>query len=170
MSNPKVELLVQMLESAREQTLKTAGSVPESNRLLQLQEGKATPLWLVGHLANTLNTIVLRWMIEGEGIFTREQSKRFSPDFAAGDPPSTDSSKYPPWEEVVGLYRTAMDKAIAGARALTDAELAKPLKGKVPPPLDQFFSSNGTSLMIMINHDAYHRGQIGLLAKLNRPE
>lgn len=166
MPGPKIDLLVAQMEKARRDTLAAAGNVPVEARLRQLQEGKATPLWLLGHLANTVNTVVLRWIFLQESILTREQAKAFSPDFAMGLPPSTDASQYPTWDEVVALYDTAMTRAIDGMRELDEGQLPEALPGKLPDPLRAFFSSIETTLMQMVSHDAYHRGQIGMLAAL----
>lgn len=166
MSNPKLELLVEQLSKSRQDTLKAATGVPESARLLQLKPGKATPLWLVGHLANTVNTVILRWMLDVPGVLTREQAMLFAPDFAGGAPVSTDAGQYPSWDEVVALYDRAMSSMLENLpNLLGDHDLAAPLK-RAPEPMKNFFSSNGVALIQMVNHDAYHRGQIGLLSRL----
>lgn len=168
MANPQVELLVRQLKKAHTETLSAAGKVPEANRLLQLQEGKATPLWLLGHLANTVNILVLRFILRHEGFLKREISRVFSPDFAGGTPPSNDASLYPAWDEVVALYDQVMTTAIDGIAQLSDDDLPKPVPGNMPDPLRAYFTSIEVVLMQMVNHDAYHRGQIGMLANLTR--
>lgn len=165
MSHPKVELLTLQLEKARDETLNLVRGIPDEKHYLQLQEGKGTPTWLLGHLANTLNTIVLRWMLEAPSVLSREQAKLFSPGFAGGAAITTDTATYPTWKELVALYETVANNAIDGVRQLSDSDLPEPLKGKVPDPLRSFFSSNEVALMQMIGHDAYHRGQIALLVK-----
>lgn len=166
MSNIKVNLLRDQLQFALDETLGTAKRVPEGARLFQPGEGRATPLWLCGHLANTINTIVIRWILDGENVLTKEQSKLFAPDFGGGEPPSTDASKYPPYDEVVALYEKAMKQAIEGLTALTDEDLDKPIPKSIPDPLRTYFPTIGASIMRMVSHDGYHRGQIGLLSKI----
>lgn len=166
MPGPKIEMLVLQLEKAMRDTLAAAEKVPEASRFRQLQEGKATPLWLLGHLTNTINTVVLRWTFSQESILTREHARLFSPDFAAGTPPTADATMYPEWGEVVALYTQAMTQAIEGVRSLADEELAGPLPGRMPEPLRAFFSSIEATLVQMVSHDAYHRGQIGMMAAL----
>lgn len=166
MANPQVELLIRQLKKAHGETLAALAKVPEQNRLLQLQEGKATPLWLAGHLANTVNILVLRFILRHEGFFSRDVSRVFSPDFAGGTAPSTDPSLYPTWDDVVALYDKVLTTAIEGLAALTDDDLPKPVPGNMPEPLRAYFSSIEVVLIQMVNHDAYHRGQIGLLANL----
>lgn len=166
MSNVRVTLLADLLEGAQQHTLQIAESVPESHRLKQLQAGKATPLWLVGHLANTVNTLVLVYTLEQPSVLTREQSILFAPDFAGGKTPTTNPDEYPSWDETIALYNEVFEKALAGVRALDDSVLKDPLPGKLAEEMRGFFSSIGTTLSIMIQHDSYHRGQIGMIAKL----
>jgi len=167
--NPKIEMLVRQLEKARNDTLAAAAKVPEANRYRQLQPGKATPLWLLGHLANTVNSVVLLWTLTGESLMPREAAKKFAPDFAGGAPPTANPEDYPDWDHVVSLYDFIMIDAIEGVGEMTDAQLPEPLAGRMPEPLRGFFSSNEVTLHQMISHDAYHRGQIGLLGSL-KPE
>ncbi|MBI1318415.1 MAG: DUF664 domain-containing protein [Candidatus Hydrogenedens sp.] len=163
---PKIETIVQQLQKARKDTLATAQKVTPENRLRQLQAGKATPLWLLGHLANTLNSVVLIWTLQRESQIAREVSKMFAPDFAGGKAPSANADDYPPWEEVVALYDRIMGLVIDGVSQMVDDQLPEPLAGKLPEPLRAFFSSNEVTLYQMISHDAYHRGQLGLLGAL----
>jgi len=167
MSNPRLTLYIELLEAARKHTLQIAEGVPEANRLNQIQAGKATPLWLIGHLANTINTLVLIYTLRQESILSRETSILFAPDFVGGKAPTTNPDEYPAWDEVIALYNEAFDKAIAGLRELDDSILENPLPGKLNDQLREYFSSIGVTLGIMVSHDAYHRGQIGMLAKLS---
>jgi len=164
----KIEILVEQLEICREQTLKTASGVPEDARVVQLRPGKAHPLWLLGHLANTANVIGLQWVLNGPGVASKEFRKKFAPDFANGDPVTANAADYPSWDEVVGMYEKAMDAAIEGVKQLTEADLPKPLPGRIPDPLRGHFSSVGRALNILLLHDSYHRGQMGLLGALGK--
>lgn len=164
----KIELLVDQLSFCREQTLKTASGVPEANRLLQLRPAKAHPLWLVGHLANTANVIMVQWVLNGDSVTPKGFGKMFAPDFGGGAPVTPNAADYPAWDDVVATYDTTLATAIDLAKNLSDDDLPKPLPGRIPDPLRQHFSSIGKSLNIMVLHDSYHRGQIGLLAALDR--
>lgn len=165
---PKIELLAEQLSFCREQTLKTASGVPEGSRLLQLRPGKGHPLWLLGHLANTANVVGAMWILNGESVTSKEFRKKFAPDFGGGDPVTADAADYPSWDEVVGVYEKAMDAVIAGVKGLADSDLPNPLPGRIPDPLRQHFSSVGRSINILSMHDSYHRGQMGLIAALDR--
>lgn len=167
MSNTKTKLYIEMLENARKQTLQIAGGVPENKRFKQLQTGKATPAWLVGHLANTINVLVVMFILEGDSLVNKELSLSFAPDFAGGKAPTENQDEYPPWDEILALYNKVFDTALAGLAKLDDSALPAPLSSKTPDRLREHFSSVEVTLGFMISHDAYHRGQIGLLSKLN---
>lgn len=167
MANAKVLLLCEQLAFARSETLATARAVPEGARLYQPADGRPTALWLLGHLANSMNSVVMRWCLRGEHVFPKELAKVFAPDFGGGEPPSTDASKYPPFAEVLRHYDNAMTKCIEAIQAgLTDEDLDKPIPVALPEPIRDRFPSIGMALNRMIGHDWYHRGQMALLGKL----
>ncbi len=158
-------IYARMLEKARRETLAAADQVPEARRLFQLAEGRATPLWLVGHLANTYNNIILQWMFESGSAMVGDLSRRFSPDFVGGIAPTNNPDDYPAWDEVMSLYDEAMKRVVEKVSALDDTMLGQPLPGELPARLRGFFTDHGVTLDQMISHDAYHRGQIVLLGK-----
>lgn len=165
MASPKVDLYAAMLEKAKSDTLASLGGVPESLRLRQIRAGGATPLWLAGHLANTINTVILRWILREPSCLSREESMMFAPDFAGGTPPSSDASQYPAWDAVLEKYNEVMSKAVAGVKTLDDAALDEALNEKIPDVFRSRFLTVDATLMQMVSHDAYHRGQVGLLGK-----
>ncbi len=167
MSKTKTQLYIDLLEGARKHTLQVAESVPEGKRFKQLQEGKATPAWLVGHLANTMNVLVVMFILEGDSLLTKEQGNTFAPDFAGGKAPTENPDEYPAWDEIIAIYNKVFDAAIEGLSKLDDSALPNPLSSKMPDRLREHFSSVEVTLGFMVSHDAYHRGQIGLLSKLN---
>jgi hypothetical protein len=167
MSNTKTQLYIDMLEGARKHTLQVAEGVPEGKRFKQLQEGKATPAWLVGHLANTMNVLVVMFILEGDSVLSKEEGNTFAPDFAGGKTPTENQDEYPAWDEIIAIYNKVFNTAIAGLSKLDDSALGNPLSSKMPDRLREHFSSIEVTLGFMISHDAYHRGQIGLLSKLN---
>ncbi|MBX7254807.1 MAG: DinB family protein [Candidatus Hydrogenedentes bacterium] len=166
MDNPKIEIYRSQLAFCRTETVRVAEDVKPELRLVQLREGKAHPMWLIGHLTNTINTVVIQWMLGKNSLVPRGFSRKFAPDFAGGSPITNQASDYPAWEEVLGLYKQIMDCALENLAELNDSDLELPLKGEMPEGLRSFFSSNGRTLAIMASHDSYHRGQIGLLSHL----
>jgi uncharacterized damage-inducible protein DinB len=166
MDNPKLSVLIELLKQARTQTLKAVEGVPETHRFKQLQAEKATPLWLLGHLSRTVDRIIIGWTLEQPSILGDDLAHRFAPSQVNGMPPTTNPEDYPTWDELTTLYNQVMDQAISGLAKLTDTDLDKPLPGDLPPSYRERFSSIGSALQLLINHDAYHRGQMGLLGKL----
>jgi hypothetical protein len=166
MNNTKVSVLIDLIKQARTQTLKTAQGVPESHRFKQLQPEKATPIWLLGHIARTMDRVILEYMLQESQVLSDEDRRRFAPSMAGGTPPTTNPEDYPAWDEVVALYESATAQAIEKLTVLTDSDLDKPLPGDLPPNYRELFPTIGAALQRVINHDAYHRGQIGLLSKL----
>lgn len=166
-SRVQCELWATIFEAARDHTLMVAREVPEEKRLFQLEPGKATPLWLVGHLANAAGTVILQLILGRDLPIPKEYRKKFAPDFAGGLPPTNRAEDYPPYDAVLTWYERIMSDIAEGIRGLDDSYLPQPVPERVPEPLRAFFSTYETTLLRLSQHDAYHRGQIGLLAKLN---
>jgi hypothetical protein len=170
MSQDKVLSYAGLLEMSFAETLRVAGLVPEPNRCLQLEDGRVQPTWLIGHLANTLNAVVNMWMFQHDNAMPKGWGRMFAPDFAGGNPPTCQSEDYPPWDDVVDQYRAITQKVLADIRTMDDSALGNPLPGDVPEALRQRFSTIEQGLKMMVVHDNYHRGQLGLLAKLSSPQ
>lgn len=170
MSNPKAQVYADMLDMARKETLKRAGTMPDDRWLAQLAQGKATPLWLMGHLTGGTGMLVLTWTLGEAPIMPQEQALLFMGTEFGGAPITTDPDAYPPWQEIIDMYAESMTRAADGVRAMDDGDLALPLQGDVPEAFQNFFSNREVTLQMVIGHDAEHRGQLGLLAKAELPE
>ena len=162
----KAEVYAQMFEKATNATLAAAEKVPEDKRLKQIQEGKVHPLWLVGHLANISNLLVNVWCCDQESLLPKEYRKPFAPAFVGGDPVVPDPAKYPPWEEVLGVYRKVGEAIVSGLRSLSEDAIEGELRGGIPEDMKAQLGNVEATLMSMISHDSYHRGQLGMLAAL----
>ena len=97
--------LADMYEQSVNAAISSAENIAEEKRYKQLAEGKAHPLWLLGHVANTNNLIILRWCCEVDTIMPKELISKFAPDFGGGETPSPDPANYPSWDETVDLFR-----------------------------------------------------------------
>jgi hypothetical protein len=166
MSKAKVELFQEMLEISKKETLKTAGKVPEGKRFTQTCDGKAHPLWLLGHLANTIDVVGTVWAFGGERALPKNYGLKFAPDFAGGIPITTDPEDYPAWEEIVGHYEVAFDRFLDHCRTIEDSDLPQEGRGRIPEEMKKHFSSIGVILRIMVMHESHHRGQMSMLAKI----
>lgn len=162
----RTAVYAELLDTARRDTLRLAESVPPDRRLHQIQPEKATPLWLVGHLANTVNHLMLCWTLGLDSMLPGDFGPRFAPHFAGGAPPSTDPEAYPPWNEVLARYDDVMRAAVDATRALPDSALAEGSRGAMPEIFRGRFDTIASVVARMISHDAHHRGQIGLIAGL----
>ena len=167
MGKDRVEMLVASLEGTVKATLAAAGNVPEDKRLRQLQDGKAHPLWQVGHLAFALDMIVNTIALGGAPELPGEYVPKFAPDLAGGKPITGNAEDYPAWDEVVANYEKAAKTSAAKIRELDDSDLSGGIKGSAPEGLEEFFKILGVTLGSMAAHDSYHRGQMNLVAALD---
>ena len=163
MAQVRVDVYVRMLECARRETLAAANRLSSDKRFRQIAPGRATPVWLLGHLATSADAIILGWMLNRNGVVDPAFGMPFAPDFAGGKAPTTNPDDYPAWEEILATYDRAMANAIDAVRALEDDALPTPLRGEFPEQFREFFSSIEATLGIIASHDSYHRGQMVLL-------
>lgn len=167
MDNPQITTFIELLKMGRNHTLAIADGVPPTHYYRQLAEGKATPVWLLGHLARTVDQILLVWTLQEKSIVGAEMGKRFAPAHVGGIDPTTNPDDYPPWDGLKQLYVQVFRAAVTGLEQLTDADLDKPLPGDLPDAYRERFPTIGAALRLIVAHDAYHRGQMGMLAKLD---
>jgi uncharacterized damage-inducible protein DinB len=166
MSQEKVQALVASLQYTLDQTAKAAAKVPEAARMKQLADGKAHPLWLVGHLAQALSHIVIHWTLGGAHQVPREYGKKFAPGILGGEAITANPADYPAWDEVLVTYVNTGAKALELLAELQDADLDGEPKN-MPEQARGVFGNMGQTLVGMIAHDSYHRGQLGLILALD---
>lgn len=166
MGSVKAEVYADFFEEMVNATIAAAEKVPESHRFRVAQDGKAHPLWFVGHVAYTNDMLVFQWCCDGESMVPREYSKIFGPDFAGGTPITSKADDYPSWDEVLENYTKAGKACVRGIRALDDTALAGDLRGGAPDSMKEMFKSVEYAIRAMTGHDAYHRGQMNALAAL----
>jgi len=167
MSNAKTGLLSEQFEASIQATLKNATGIDEEKRYTQLKDGKAHPLWLMGHLCGSLDEVTNHWILNGEKKMAKEVDAKFSPDFFGGLPITSDREFYPTWDEVIRLYTDIGADSVKLIAGLDDDQLDSALLGPVPEQAQDFFGNVGQSLGSMLQHDSYHRGQMMLIAALN---
>lgn len=167
MAKEKVEQLAASYEHALDETRKVLEKVTGDKRIKQVQPGKAHPTWLLGHLAFSTDTITNYMCLASAPQLPQTYMQKFAPAVMGGPPVTANASDYPSWDELAANYEKVMGKAIELIKALDDSELAGGAKTKTPPAYADFFKVLGGTLGHMADHDAYHRGQIGLLAALD---
>lgn len=163
MAKTIAEVHKSLFEKETAATITLIDAVDPDKRMRQLKEGKSHPLWLIGHVANTNNLLVNMWCLEGDPLFPKDLIGKFSPDFSGGTPPSADPSFYPSWDEVVELYKTVATACVEGIGNLSEELILGPLRGDAPPPMKAMFGNVDDTIRATATHNAYHRGQIGII-------
>lgn len=167
MSQDKIEVYVAAYEYTMGETLDAAGSVPEDKRFHVAQEGKAHVLWHMGHLAMCLDSFVYSMALGNTIALPGDYFKKFGSSDEGGDPITTNPDDYPSWDQLLADYEKVGKNCIAGLLRLNDSDLAGGPKGSPPETFADFFNPLSVAVGGMADHDAYHRGQIGLLAALD---
>lgn len=166
MSDPRAEIYAGELQSCINATVKLAESIPPEHRFVQAKPDGAHPAWLLGHLANTLDTVVLPWALNAERILSKGFGRRFAPQFVGGDPITGNTDDYPPWDDILAEYKKVGSACVDGIRALSTAELDGDLRGNAPDQFKEMLGNTEATIASMIRHDSHHRGQMALLATL----
>lgn len=164
MAEPVAQTLSTLLNVQLDQTSKAIKACPENRRFHQIAEGKATPLWLAGHLANTTNFLGAMIGLGQESDIPKDWGAIFSPSQFGGKPITTTPGDYPAWDEVVEAYTRVMGNYAKAVADLKDAEIPGDCKGTVPDPLKSMIPNLQSSIIVNIVHDGHHRGQLALLA------
>ncbi len=164
MSEPVAQTLSAVLTAEFGQTSGVIKKCPENRRYHNVGEGKATPLWLAGHLANTTNFLGSMIGLGQASDMPKEWNAIFSPSQFGGTPITTNPADYPSWDEVVEAYTRVMGNYAKAVGQLKDADIPGACKGTVPPPLAAMLPNLQASIIINIVHDGHHRGQMALLA------
>ena len=167
MDNTQISLLVDLFQSGRDHTLQLVDGMPVTHRNKQLAPGKATPTWLLGHLTRTLDRLVIEWTLLEQPVLTEEVGIRFAPEHAGGIAPSANGSDYPDWDTLRDAYVAASDRVIAGLGTFNDGDLEKEIPGTMPDEYRVRFPTIGSVVRLLSMHDSYHRGQLGMLSKLD---
>ena len=58
------------------------------------------------------------------------------------------------------------EEFVSAVRELNDSDLEGSTRGEVPEPLKERFTNLGASVNFLVIHNAYHTGQMALLAAL----
>ncbi|MDZ4861383.1 MAG: DinB family protein [Candidatus Hydrogenedentes bacterium] len=164
MSRSKMEVYDVLFQSAFVATSNAAENVAPDSRMRQPKGEKAHPLWLVGHLAFANDSILCGILFGGKRVAPREFTKLFGPHFIGAEPVTADPAKYPPWDEVVAVYKNVSENSLALLAQQSDVDLQGGAKGKVPVGTESMFETYIGTLNMMLLHDSYHRGQLGMLS------
>jgi hypothetical protein len=111
------------------------------------------PMWVAGHLAVVEGR--LQKILHG----TPNPVEHWKPLFDWGSEPSDDLAAYPPFEEVLGTYRSLRAKTLAFLDEIGDEGLDRPPAVQPPPPLGSAFETVGMGLMTIAGHQCFHTGE-----------
>jgi hypothetical protein len=167
MSSSRAEIYAELYTSAVVSTVKAAEEVPESNRFRQTADGKAHPLWLLGHLTATMDLLVNSWMLGLEMTMPPAWGTTFGPTEFGGAPITADPSDYPAWDDILKQYKVSGASAAKKIATLSDDDMQQYALGPMPKDMYELFGTLLTSIPDDAIHDAYHRGQMTLLGKLD---
>ena len=166
MGSARAEAYAKMYRKAVDATVKTAESVKDDQLFRQVADEKAHPLWLLGHLAMSLDMLTNNWMLGVDMQIPAAWGQTFGPKEFGGTAITTKPDDYPAWSEVVAAYKKAGDAAVAKISSLTDAELDGDALGPMPDQFKETFGVLDTSLPANAIHDTHHRGQMTVLLSM----
>jgi len=167
MSSVKAEVYATQYRQAVEATTKAAEALPEDKRFRQAAEGKAHPLWLLGHLTMSMDLLTNHWMLGLDQDIPQDWSAIFGPSQFGGRAITTNPEDYPAWNEILDAYKKAGNAAAEKVETLSDAELSGDAMGPMPDQFKEFFGILDVSIPGNAAHDTHHRGQMTLLAGLD---
>lgn len=152
-----------------ERTKEVIESCPPDRHLFCLGEGKATPLWLVGHLGCITDLLGRVYGLGTARLFPQEWRLRFTPHSFGGEAITAAADSYPSWSEVADVYDKVTRAYVEDLGSIGPEDLGQPSKGDPPEALRNVIPTVWSSIRLNIGHDSHHRGQLALLANCPRP-
>jgi len=157
----RLELALGEIVTARTYTERLLDHVEPDDWFRQPAEGVTHIAWQVGHLAMAEYRLALeriRGVRPDDGELIHAAIFEL---FGKDSVPQADASRYPPIEEIRGVFTRVHDRALKELANVSDDELdAPPIKSH---PL---FNTKLGSLLWCARHEMLHAGQIGLLRRL----
>jgi hypothetical protein len=157
------EVYAQFFEQESNEVLNLVQNIDPSIFCKQLAKDKAHPLWLFGHILGANDTMIHIFCCGGENLLPKEWGTKFSPDFIWDDLPRPDADFYPTWEEITEQFKVVSAACAEGIRNLSDEALNSQLGENFPEMLREYFKTVDNTLRVVIQHSAYHRGQLSAL-------
>lgn len=167
MGSVRAEIYANLYRTATEATVKAAEGVPEDKRLRQAGDGKAHPLWLLGHMTMSFDLLTNNWMLGLDMTMPQDWSVTFGPSQFGGKAITNSADDYPGWDEVLAAYKKSGAAAADKIGTLTDAELDGQAIGAMPDQFKETFGIMDKSIPGNAAHDTHHRGQMCLLGALD---
>jgi uncharacterized damage-inducible protein DinB len=155
--------IVEALENARSLTTQAVEGLTDSEMLFQPKAGLNNALWLLGHIAQSENGLILGFCT-GKGVLPEGWSEKFG----FGSKPVADRAAYPTKDEILGHLKKTHTAAIEYVRSLKPEDLDKRPSGidRLSPRAQERFSTVARCMEHHITHESSHAGQITMLRRL----
>ena len=111
------------------------------------------PLWVLGHLVHSESTLLDSFILGKPNRFPE-----FEGVFSLGSTPSTDASKYPTFDELLGKFEEIRASSLAHLATLSDEDLDQ--SSHAPEELGPPFATVGACFGAMATHMSFHAGQV----------
>jgi uncharacterized damage-inducible protein DinB len=148
---------IDVIRSATERSHQAILQLAEDMRDQPLMQptpcGGNHPLWVLGHITFVEGN--LPHVLFGEP----NPVKHWAPIFAPGTEPTTDAATYPPFEEILRMYRDLHARNVAMLQQLGDASLDRRTK-EPPRGLEAMLGTFGDTFLLTALHSMSHRGQL----------
>ena len=132
MSRAKIEVYEKLFATAFAATAKAAGEIAPEQRLRQAKDGKAHPLWLLGHLTFVTDAIVNSVVVGGEMTLPKQYQKMFAPGMIGGADISADAAQYPAWDAIVEKDKQVTVTTFGVWKRARDSDLPGGMEGTTP--------------------------------------
>jgi uncharacterized damage-inducible protein DinB len=144
------DLLVQQFGAIYAVIGRNIDGLTHADSLMPAAGGGNTANWILGHLVNVHNGVMQ--IIGAPPVWESEQLKR-----ATFDNPIRNAGDAIDWDTLVERFNASRDACLAALSSLSDEALAE----KMPGPFgDQ--STRAGVLAILVVHQCYHAGQLGM--------
>ena len=161
----RVELFLDNMKFARGYTLQLLEDLSEDDWYWTPQSGQSEMVthiaWQAGHLAMAQYGL---WLFRQRGRTSEDtelMSSKFRKLFMKGTTPSADRAAYPAPEEILQVLERVNAQVVKEVPGFSDESLDEP----TDPPTAAYANRYGCLLMA-VNHEMLHAGQIGLLRRL----
>jgi len=157
------EMLIDQVTTIRGTMLATFKDLTAQERLWQPGPGMNHAVWLAGHIAWSLDHLILDYCVGAAQL-----PQRYAALFGLGSQLLSDASGYPDSQELLERLAAGHEAALAWLRAADEAELQRRPEGF--DAMDErrrgMFASRGRCVWFHAQHEAMHAGQMGYLRRL----
>jgi len=157
------EFAVGALENARWMTTQVIDGLTDEEMMFQPKPGLNHPLWLLGHIAESENGVILSFC-KGENLLP----KGWHETFGIGSKPVADATAYPSRDEILGHMAKTHAAALDYVRSLSADDLDRRPPGidRLPERAQALFATIGRCIFGHVTHESSHAGQITMLRRL----